>query len=106
MNGRQAWSARLSVPLALACDFLPAQAAPTAPAQHPSCKPIDVVRVSRAVPTFVNQRKQRTTADPAVVVFRGVYYLCATDKSGYRWSRHIASWNFVPPVFLTPEHRV
>jgi hypothetical protein len=69
------------------------------------CNPLNVDYAYCPIPDFVAQGKHRTSADPAIVVFRGDYYLFSTNQSGYWWSSDLARWNFVPRTFLKPEHR-
>ena len=70
------------------------------------CNPINIDYGYCPIPGFVAQGKHRTTADPAIVVFRGDYYLFSTNQSGYWWSSDLADWTFVPRKFLKPEHTV
>jgi hypothetical protein len=106
MNSRHAWSNQLSVLLALGSSLFLAPAAPGAPQPRTYCNPINLDYGYCPIPYFVTQGKHRTTADPAVVVFRNDFHLFSTNQSGYWWSSDLARWNFVPRVFLKPEHRV
>lgn len=81
---------------------------PLAPAaaQKTYCNPINVDYGFCPIPNFVEQGKHRATADPAIVLFRGDYYLFSTNQWGYWWSTDMAHWNFVPRKFLKPWHKV
>ena len=37
----------------------------------------------------------RSTADPAIVRYKGDYYLFSTNQEGYWWSKDLLGWNFV-----------
>lgn len=70
------------------------------------CNPINIDYGYCPIPDFVEQGKHRTSADPAIVLFRGDYYLFATNQWGYWWSSDMLDWNFVPRRFLKPHHKV
>ena len=74
--------------------------------QQTYCNPINIDYGFCPIPDFVEQGKHRTTADPAIVMFRGDYYLFSTNQEGYWWSNDMLDWNFVPRKFLKPEHKV
>lgn len=76
------------------------------PVQRTYCNPLNIDYGFCPIPDFVKQGKHRTAADPAVVMFRGEYYLFATNQWGYWWSRDMLGWNFVPRKFLKPQHKV
>jgi hypothetical protein len=78
----------------------------TDPPQRTYCNPINIDYAYCPIPDFVQQGKHRTAADPAIVRFRGDYYLFATNQWGYWWSRDMAGWQFVPRKFLKPQHKV
>ena len=78
----------------------------SAPPQQTYCNPINIDYGFCPIPDFVQQGKHRTSADPAIVRFRGDYYLFSTNQWGYWWSRDMAAWNFVPRKFLKPQHKV
>jgi hypothetical protein len=77
-----------------------------APPPQTYCNPINIDYGYCPIPDFVQQGKHRTTADPAIVRFRGAYYLFSTNQWGYWWSLDMATWNFVPRKFLKPQHKV
>ena len=39
--------------------------------------------------------RSRESADPAAILFKGIYYLFASHGSGYWWSEDLADWHFV-----------
>ncbi len=43
----------------------------------------------------------RSSADPAMVLFRDTLYLFATNQEGYWWSNDMSSWHFVRKNFRT-----
>src|SRR5262249_57703080 len=77
---------------------------PSAPpaAQQTYCNPINIDYGYCPIPDFVKQGKHRATADPAIVLFRGDYYLFSTNQWGYWWSKDMLGWTFVPRKFLHP----
>jgi xylan 1,4-beta-xylosidase len=97
-------SAWLAIALICACQW-PA-IAETAKRQATYCNPINLDYGYCPIPNFVKNGKHRTTADPAVVVFRGDYYLFSTNQAGYWWSADLATWHFVTRKFLKPHHKV
>ena len=70
------------------------------------CNPINLDYGYCPAPNQVEQGKHRSTADPAIVVFRGDYYLFSTNQWGYWWSGNLRDWTFVPRKFLKPAHLV
>ena len=74
--------------------------------QKTYCNPLNIDYAYCAIPHFVEQGKHRTTSDPVITLFKGTYYLFATNQYGYWWSRDLASWEFVPRRFLKPYHNV
>lgn len=78
----------------------------TALPQRTYCNPINIDYGYCPIPDFVKQGKHRATADPAIVTFRGDYYLFSTNQWGYWWSRDMLHWNFVARKFLKPWHHV
>jgi hypothetical protein len=72
--------------------------------QQTYCNPINLDYGYCPIPDFVKQGGHRTTADPAIVTFRGDYYLFSTNQAGYWWSSDMLHWNFVPRKFLTSEN--
>jgi len=43
----------------------------------------------------LNKPSKRIAADPTIVLFKGVYYLFATQSGGYWYSNDMLSWNLV-----------
>ncbi len=74
--------------------------------QKTFCNPMNLDYGFCPIPDFVKNGKHRATADPAMVVFKGNYYLFSTNQWGYWWSPDMLKWNFVPRRFLRPEHKV
>jgi hypothetical protein len=74
--------------------------------QSTYCNPVNLDYGYCPIPNFVEQGKHRTTADPAIVLFRGDFYLFSTNQCGYWWSSDMSRWTFVPREFLTPENQV
>lgn len=74
--------------------------------QQSYCNPLNLDYAYCPIPNFAAQGKHRATADPAMVLFRGDYYLFSTNQWGYWWSSDMNAWNFVPRKFLRPEHAV
>ncbi|RDJ94087.1 hypothetical protein B4Q13_17265, partial [Lacticaseibacillus rhamnosus] len=50
--------------------------------------------------------QHRATADPAIVLYQGDYYLFSTNQGGYWWSSDMSQWHFVPRKFLKPENEL
>ncbi|HEY3267050.1 MAG TPA: family 43 glycosylhydrolase [Armatimonadota bacterium] len=73
---------------------------PVFAAQKTYCNPINIDYGFCPIPNFVQQGKHRATADPAIVVFKGAYYLFSTNQWGYWWSEDMFHWNFVPRKFV------
>jgi len=70
------------------------------------CNPINIDYGYNPIPNFTEQGKHRTTADPVITLFKGNYYLFATNQWGYWWSGDMVKWHFVPRKFLKPWHKV
>ncbi len=78
-----------------------------AAAQHRTyCNPLNIDYAYCAIPDFVELGKHRTSADPVIVLFKGTYFLFATNQYGYWWSNDLAEWHFSPRRFLKPYHDV
>ncbi|MDR3689877.1 MAG: family 43 glycosylhydrolase [Fimbriimonas sp.] len=88
--------------LALPLLSLLAALAPNPPKQLTYCNPINVDYGFCPIPNFVTQGKHRATADPAITMFKGDYYLFSTNQWGYWWSPDMLNWHFVPRKFLLP----
>lgn len=84
-----------------------AQAVPSALVRRPTyCNPLNIDYGYSPIPRAIEQARHRATADPAIVLFRGDYYLFSTNQWGYWWSPDLVQWTFVPRRFLKPEHDV
>jgi xylan 1,4-beta-xylosidase len=70
--------------------------------QHTYCNPINLDYGYCPIPDFVKAGKHRATADPAIVFYKGDYYLFSTNQWGYWWSSDMIKWNFVSKKFLRP----
>ena len=42
----------------------------------------------------------QAAADPEIRIFKGEYYLFASQSAGYWWSSDMVNWNFVKPTGL------
>lgn len=71
--------------------------------QKTYCNPINIDYGYCPIPNFTEWGKHRTSADPAIVNYKGDYYLFSTNQSGYWWSSDMLNWNFVSRPFLTQE---
>lgn len=71
--------------------------------QKTYCNPINIDYGYCPIPGFTEWGKHRTSADPAIVNYKGDYYLFSTNQSGYWWSSDMLNWNFVSRPFLTQE---
>jgi hypothetical protein len=100
------WHLPLCLLFGIAQTLAAAEVNSLAPSPQTYCNPLNLDYAYCPIPNFVEQGKHRTTADPAVVRFRGDYYLFATNQWGYWWSSDFRDWNFVPRKFLRPEHKV
>jgi xylan 1,4-beta-xylosidase len=83
--------------------------APLAASTYPQttfCNPVNIDYGYASIPGAIENGKHRATADPAIVVFRGEYYLFSTNQGGYWWSRDLSQWTFVPRKFLRPDNEM
>lgn len=71
--------------------------------QKTYCNPINIDYGYCPIPNFTEWGKHRATADPAIVIYKGDYYLFSTNQWGYWWSSDMLKWNFVSRPFLTKE---
>jgi hypothetical protein len=70
------------------------------------CNPVNIDYGFASIPGAIENGQHRATADPAIVVYRGDYYLFSTNQHGYWWSHDLTTWTFVPRKFLKPENEV
>lgn len=71
-------------------------------AQTTYCNPINLDYGYTPIPDFTRWGRHRATADPAIVNYKGDYYLFSTDQWGYWWSPDMLNWHFIPRRFLRP----
>lgn len=71
--------------------------------QKTYCNPINIDYGYGPIPNFLTWGKHRATADPAIVNYKGYYYLFSTNQTGYWWSSDMSDWHFVSRHFLTQE---
>src|SRR3970040_1719507 len=60
------------------------------------CNPIDI-DYSYMVYNSSKNQSYRSGADPAVIEFRGEYYMFVTRSFGYWHSTDLINWNFIKP---------
>ncbi|MEI9934633.1 MAG: family 43 glycosylhydrolase [Ferruginibacter sp.] len=68
--------------------------------QKTYCNPVNIDYGYTPIPAFTQWGKHRATADPAIVNYKGYYYLFCTNQSGYWWSNDLLNWNFISKSFL------
>ena len=66
------------------------------------CNPINLDYGYTPIPDFTTWGKHRATADPAIVNYKGDFYLFSTNQWGYWWSSDLNDWHFTPRKFLRP----
>jgi xylan 1,4-beta-xylosidase len=71
-------------------------------AQRTYCNPVNLDYGYCPIPDFVKWGKHRTTADPAIVLYRNDFYLFSTNQKGYWWSHDMLRWHFLSRSFLPP----
>jgi beta-xylosidase len=81
--------------LFLVCFFVQVKAQ-----QKTYCNPVNLDYGYCPIPDFVKTGKHRATADPAITLYKGDYYLFSTNQQGYWWSSDMVKWNFVARKFL------
>jgi hypothetical protein len=83
----------LLLPLALGCGKRSDKknVAQTASVPRTFCNPLNI-----SYRFQLDEPSRREAADPAIVVFRGDYYLFASKSGGYWWSSDMVDWKFVP----------
>ena len=69
------------------------------------CNPINIDYGYCPIPNFTNWGKHRTTADPVIVNYKGVFFLFSTNQSGYWYSQDMSDWTFVSKKFLRPWNK-
>jgi len=69
------------------------------------CNPINLDYGYTPIPDFTQWGRHRATADPAMVNYKGDFYLFSTNQWGYWWSHDMLSWKFIPRKFLRPWNK-
>jgi hypothetical protein len=75
------------------------------PAQTTYCNPMNLDYGYTPIPDFSEAGRHRATADPAMVLYKGDYYLFSTNQWGYWWSHDLVNWNFISRKFLRPWNK-
>jgi len=70
--------------------------------QKTYCNPINIDYGYTPIPNFSESGRHRATADPVIVLYKGDYYLFATNQWGYWWSNDMLNWKFISKKFLRP----
>lgn len=70
------------------------------------CNPMNLDYAYVNIPDFTRQGKHRAAADPVITLFKGNYYLFATNQYGYWWGPDLLHWHFVYRNFLKPDAHV
>jgi xylan 1,4-beta-xylosidase len=73
--------------------------------QKTYCNPMDLDYGYTPIPDFTQWGRHRATADPAIVNYKGDYYLFSTNQWGYWWSADLFHWKFVARKFLRPWNK-
>jgi xylan 1,4-beta-xylosidase len=74
--------------------------------QKTYCNPLNLDDGYTPIPNFSEAGRHRATADPVITMYKGDYFLFATNQWGYWWSSDMIKWNFVHRSFLKPWHHV
>lgn len=64
------------------------------------CNPINLDYGYTPIPDFTQWGRHRATADPAMVNYKGDFYLFSTNQWGYWWSHDMLNWKFISRRFL------
>lgn len=70
--------------------------------QKTYCNPVNIDYGYTPFPEFANWGKNRATADPVIVNYKGDYYLFSTNQWGYWYSNDMLNWHFNARKFLRP----
>lgn len=73
--------------------------------QKTYCNPINIDYGYTPIPDFTTRGRHRATADPAMINYKGDYYLFSTNQWGYWWSHDMLDWHFVSRHFLRPWNK-
>ena len=69
------------------------------------CNPINLDYGYTPIPDFTQWGRHRATVDPAMVNYKGDFYLFSTNQWGYWWSHDMIGWKFIPRKFLRPWNK-
>ncbi len=70
--------------------------------QKTYCNPVNIDYGYTPIPDFTAGGRHRTTADPAIVKYKNLYFLFSTNQWGYWWSDDMLKWNYISHRFLRP----
>lgn len=70
--------------------------------QRSFCNPINIDYGYTPIPAFTKWGKNRATADPVIVNYKGDLYLFSTNQWGYWVSNDMLHWDYKPHRFLRP----
>ncbi|MDE3212965.1 MAG: family 43 glycosylhydrolase, partial [Bacteroidota bacterium] len=70
--------------------------------QQTYCNPVNLDYGYTPIPNFTTWGHHRATADPAIVNYKGDFYLFSTNQWGYWWSHDMLHWHFNSRRFLRP----
>jgi hypothetical protein len=73
--------------------------------QRTYCNPVNLDYGYTPIPDFATWGRQRATADPVIVNYKGDYYLFSTNQWGYWWSHDLYHWQFLSRRFLRPWNK-
>ncbi|MCK9422827.1 MAG: family 43 glycosylhydrolase [Bacteroidales bacterium] len=59
------------------------------------CNPVNLDYAYERIGSGGPYEAYRSSADPTLVNFKGVYYLFSTNQYGYWWSNDLISWNYI-----------
>jgi len=63
------------------------------------CNPLNLDYAFVPKLDYSERESHRSTADPAVVLYRDTLFLFSTNQEGYWWSHDLGTWTFVPKNF-------
>ena len=67
--------------------------------QRTYCNPVNLDYGYCPIPDFVVNGRHRTSADPVIVLYKGDYYLFATNQQGYWWSADLQTCTMFRTAF-------
>ncbi len=89
----------------LVCRLISTSTAFAQYAQRTYCNPVNIDYGYAPIPEFVKWGRHRTTADPAIVLYKDDFYLFSTNQKGYWWSHDMLHWHFLFRSFLKPGQK-